>query len=422
MVTAVVGLQLGDEGKGKKVDALAESAAYVVRYNGGANAGHTVVTGQGKFVLHQVPCGVLHAGCRCLLGTGMVVDPAGLLAELAGLEARGVDTSGVLLSDRAHLVLPWHKEQDAALEAARGAEKLDTTLRGIGPAYADKAARVGVRAGDLLDTAGLPAKLAAAAGLRGGLAGAGRAPAAGQVEAVLAAAAAWAAALAPRLVDAVPLLGSAWRSGQEIMLEGQLGLMRDLDWGYYPYVTSSNASAAYAACGAGLPATAVRRVIGVTKAYNTAVGAGPFPSQAEPEIAGWLRERGEEYGATTGRARVGGWFDAVAARYAAYLTGATELAVTKIDVLSGMPEIRICVAYDMPEGRTTDNPPALHQLAKAQPVYETWPGWDADLSQIRTRNKLPANAVRLVERIAELTEVPVRLVSIGPHRAALLEW
>jgi adenylosuccinate synthase len=417
-VTAVVGGQWGDEGKGRVIDYLAQRADLVVRFQGGDNAGHTVVNDFGTFKLHLVPSGIFTPTTRCLIGAGTVVNPDGLLRELAEIEAAGVSTDNLLIDQRAHLVLPYHPRLDALREAALEGQKIGTTGRGIGPAYADKAARVGLRVGDLRRPAWLRQRLEQALpAVNRLLTDFGHEPAA--LEPLLARCAAWAAALGHRIVDSLPLMQDALATRQKVLLEGQLGVMRDLDWGIYPYVTSSNPSASGAYSGAGLPPNAIDEVIAVVKAYSTAVGAGPFPVELLDEDGDRLRAIGQEYGATTGRPRRCGWFDGVAIRYATWLNGTTSLAITKLDVLDSFAEIKICTGYRV-DGELVTHMPDTPDLERAEPVLEVWPGWQTSTREVRAWDDLPREARRYLHRVAELAGAPIRYVSVGPERRQLV--
>jgi adenylosuccinate synthase len=406
-VTAVVGAQWGDEGKGRIIDWLAAEADLVIRCQGGANAGHTVVNQWGKSVLHQVPSGIFYPEVDCIIGAGGVVNPERFLAERDELRAKGVPCERLWISERAHIVFPHHLRRDEREEARRQAARVGTTLQGVGPAYVDKVGRIGVQAGDLGDPDVVRGRLALARdeGL--------------EIDAAVAWAAAMAGRLAPHVRDAQPLIDTALAADRRVLLEGQLGVMRDLDWGAYPFVTSSSPSAAGLCLGAGVPPQAVTEVVGVAKVYTTAVGEGPFPTELTDATAERLRETGEEYGATTGRPRRCGWFDAVAVRYAARINGFTRLALTKLDVLSGLPELRLATAYQL-DGEQTTAIPRAAAMARAVPVYEALPGWSEDLATAQTWDDLPAGARRLVERIEALCGTPATLLSVGPAREALI--
>ncbi|MDQ7844166.1 MAG: adenylosuccinate synthase [Armatimonadota bacterium] len=412
-VTAVVGGHWGDEGKGKVVDALAARADMVIRYNGGNNAGHTIVGGQGVLRLHLVPSGIAHPAVDCLIGPGVVVNPIALLEELDALERAGISTARLRISTRAHLVFPFHIELDARMEEARGGRAHGTTRRGIWPVYADKAARVGVRAGDLLEPAFLRERLEEIAGRASAALGRTVDPEELEVQAR-----AWAERLGPMIVDTHPIVREALRRNARIILEGHLGVMRDLDWGVYPYVTSSTCLAGGACAGAGIPPQRITRVIGVVKAYTTAVGAGPFPTELPHAVAELLRERGQEYGTSTRRPRRCGWFDGVAARFAAEVSGFTDLAVMKLDVLDGFETVKICVAY-RDGGRVLETVPHTAVMERVEPVYEELPGWERT-SDVRALEDLPDAARAFLERIEQVTGVPVSMVGVGREREALV--
>jgi adenylosuccinate synthase len=415
-VTAVVGGHWGDEGKGKVVDVLAADADLVIRYNGGSNAGHTIVSDRGVFALHLVPSGVLHPRVTCLIGPGVVVNPDFLIAELDQLEARGVSTHNVVISSRAHIVFPFHITLDVLEEQRRGPRPHGTTRQGIWPAYADKVARVGVRMGDLLHDAYLEAQVRYLVTRTNRLLGADHPPI--DADEVLARCRQWRARLGPRIVDSHRLVQRALAADRRILLEGHLGVMRDLDWGVYPYVTSSTCLPGGAAAGAGIPAARITRVVGVVKAYTTAVGAGPLPTEVHGAIADRIRDAGGEFGTTTGRPRRCGWFDAVAARFAAEVAGFTELAVMKLDVLAGLDQVQICTAYRY-RGEVLEGMPDVPVLADVEPVYETLPGWRLE-GRVRTLDDLPAAARRFLDRVAVLVGAPVTMVGLGRDREALV--
>ena len=415
-VTAIVGAQWGDEGKGRIIDYLAQQADVVIRFQGGDNAGHTVINEFGKHALHLIPSGIFNPKTANIIGSGCVVNPQSLLAEMAELEKAGVALDNLWISTRAQMLMPYHRTLDVLEESARGSDPIGTTKRGIGPAYADKAARAGLRIGDLLQPAWLESRLdAALRSINRKIEVLGGEPVDGQAR--FAQCMEYREKLADRIVDTVPMTRHAVEAGQHILLEGQLGVMRDLDWGIYPYVTSSNPTASYAASGAGLPARTIDRVIGVVKAYSTAVGDGPFPVELLDETGERLRTEGGEFGATTGRPRRCGWFDGVAIRYAAWLNGMTGLAVTKLDVLDTFDELRICVGYRLPGGEViTDSMPDTPLLFEVEPVYETWPGWKTSTEACRGWDDLPEAARAYIERIGELAGVQVDFVSVGAER------
>ncbi len=419
--TVVVGAQWGDEGKGKIVDLLAESFAVVARYQGGNNAGHTVQVGDETFKFRLLPSGILFPGKRCVLGNGVVLDPEVLCEELDELAARGRSAEGLRISGNAHLVMPWHRVLDQASELHLGPLQIGTTRRGIGPAYADKAARVGIRVQDLLDTKILREKIATALELKneqlGFLYGIGRLDAG----AIQASAARHAERLAPYIADVSLLVNEALDIGEPVLCEGAQGTLLDLDHGTYPFVTSSNPIAGGACVGLGVGPTRIGAVAGVAKAYLTRVGEGPFPSEAAPDAADALREAGAEFGTVTGRPRRCGWLDLVGLRYAARVNGFTELVLTKLDVLSGAAEIPVCVAYRFRDGSTSEHFPA-HQsdFHHAEPVWESLEGWREPIDGVRTFDDLPPAAQRYVAFVAERLGIPVGLVSVGQRRDQVL--
>ncbi|HXQ27901.1 MAG TPA: adenylosuccinate synthase [Gemmatimonadales bacterium] len=414
----VVGAQWGDEGKGKIVDVLAERADLVVRYQGGANAGHTVDTGAGEFVLHQIPSGIIQ-GAVCIVGNGVVLDPETFFTELDELAARGVRTEQKLyVSDRAHLTLPYHKLLDRAHERH---DQIGTTGRGIGPTYEDKYGRRGIRVGDLRYPARardlVCARVEAANAFLELLGSTERADAATHIHLL--------EALAPRLlpiaVDAGRIVYDALARGESVLLEGAQGALLDVDHGTYPYVTSSHTTAGGAAVGAGIGPTAIDAVVGVVKAYTTRVGNGPLPTEAEPQAAEQLRTLGGEFGATTGRPRRCGWFDAVVVRYAVRVNGLTGLAVTKLDVLDSFTEIPVCVGYRL-DGAPCDSMPAeVEGLSQVQPVYERLPGWRSSLSHVRRLADLPSAARAYLDRLQDLARAPIHYVSVGTRRDQIIE-
>ena len=417
-MTAVVGAQWGDEGKGKITDYLAQQADVVIRFQGGSNAGHTVVNELGTFKLHLVPSGIFNPNALCIVGPGTVVDLPGLCEELSMLEDHGISTANLRVSDRAHLVLPYHIALDRLDERERGRQKLGTTGRGVGPAYADKVARHGVQVYEVRDERRFRERIAHELLTKNAiLKRFGDAPLdpAEVADQVLAAA----ARLGDRIVDTLRVVEDAVARDARILLEGQLGAMRDLDWGIYPYVTSSNPLAGGAAVGAGIPPRLITRVIGVVKAYSTAVGEGPFPTELHGREADELRERAQEYGATTGRPRRVGWFDAVASHHAHRLNAFTEIAVTKLDMLGEYDRIPFCSAYEI-DGRTTCDMPPTAVLERATPRYEDLPGWRRDITGVTDRALLPAEARAYLRRIEETVGAPVGMVGIGPERTATL--
>jgi adenylosuccinate synthase len=413
--TVVVGLQWGDEGKGKTVDLLAGSVALVVRYQGGDNAGHTVVIGEEVFKLHLVPSGVLHPHIMPVIGNGVVVNPRTLIAELDMLAERGVDPRQVRVSRAAHVIMPYHVALDGAAEARLAGGEIGTTRRGIGPAYADRAWRAGVRMGDLLDPAGLRNKLIRVLPERNLTLTETYGLPAFDLEDLLAEATGWGRRLEPAIVDTTTLVQDALAEGRHVLLEGAQGTLLDLDHGTYPYVTSSNPVAGGACTGGGVGPLQVDQVIGVLKAYSTRVGSGPFPTELDDETGRHLLEKGREYGTTTGRRRRCGWFDAAPLRYAVSVNSVSSIMLNKLDILSGLPEIRLATGYRV-DGVPERWPLTLAQLERAEPVYETYPGWEADLSAMRRMDELPAAAATYVDAIEELAGAPIALVSVGPER------
>jgi adenylosuccinate synthase len=419
----VVGAQWGDEGKGKVVDLLTEHAQIVVRFQGGNNAGHTLVVNGQKTVLHLIPSGILHPGKICVIGNGVVVDPGVLVKEIDALKARGflADDAQLVISGGAHLIFPWHKLLDALREKARSGGAIGTTGRGIGPAYEDKAARRGIRVRDLLDAGRLARRVAdrlpaAIEELAKLAAAANEAPPRLDADEIVAEALAAAARMRTHVRDASLFLSDQVRQGARILFEGAQGTMLDVDHGTYPFVTSSNCVAGNAAVGSGLGPTAINKVIGISKAYTTRVGGGPFPTELEDELGERLRKVGDEFGATTGRPRRCGWLDAVVLRYAARVNGLTGLALTKMDVLSGLKSVSICTAYELDGERVNELPGDFEDLERVKPVYETLPGWDEQLAGARTVEDLPANARRYVRRVEEVCGVGVMCVSVGADR------
>jgi adenylosuccinate synthase len=415
-VTAVVGAQWGDEGKGRIIDYLAQKADVVIRFQGGDNAGHTVINEYGKHALHLIPSGIFNPHTQNIIGSGCVVNPQSLLDEMVKLEAAGVSMANLWLSNRAQMLMPYHRTLDILEEMARGKDTIGTTKRGIGPAYADKAARAGLRIGDLLHDSWFESRLEAALrSVNRKIEVLGGEPVDGAE--IFALCMQYRERLGPRIVDTVPLVRHALENDKAILLEGQLGVMRDLDWGIYPYVTSSNPTASYAASGAGLPARAIDRVIGVVKAYSTAVGDGPFPVELHDADGERLREIGGEFGATTGRPRRCGWFDGVAIGYAAWLNGMTGLAITKLDVLDNFETLKICVGYRMLDGTVvTDSMPDTPDLVDASPVYEEWEGWQTSTADCRHWDDLPKQARAYLHRIGGLAGTKIDFVSVGAER------
>ena len=412
----VIGTQWGDEGKGKIVDHLAEQADVVVRYSGGSNAGHTVVVNDKSYKLQLLPSGILYKGKTCVVGNGVVVAPESIIKEIRGMQERGIDVSGLRISDRAHVVMPYHKKLDALQEEALGDAKIGTTKNGIGPCYMDKAARVGIRMTDLMDAEVFEKKLARNMAEKNKLFTAVYGAEPLDYETVLNEYKEYAKILAPYVTDTATLLHQTIARGEKILFEGAQATFLDLDHGTYPFVTSSNPVAGGVCTGAGIGPKAINTVVGVVKAYSTRVGEGPFPTELLDETGDKIRERGHEYGTVTGRPRRCGWLDARVVRYAAMLNSLDYLAITRLDILDELPSLKICVGYRY-HGRLLDEIPAsLKVLAEVEPVYEELPGWQQDISGIRKYEELPLNARRYVERLSEVTGVAIGVVSVGPGR------
>lgn len=412
----VVGAQWGDEGKGRIVDLLAESADIVARFQGGANAGHTIIVDGQEYILHLIPSGIVR-GKRCLIGNGVVIDLPTLFEEMDGLALRGIELDGKLfVSDRAHITLPYHRLLDAAREAANPARKIGTTMRGIGPTYVDKMMRTGIRVADLFDPQLLSEKIAAnwedkTHGLRH-LSEEQRPHPEEVVEQYLL----FAERLKPYVTDSSVLLNEARRRGEGILFEGAQGTGLDIDFGTYPYVTSSNTTAGGACTGTGVGPTFIDHVSGIAKAYTTRVGEGPFPTLMEPEIEEMCREIGQEFGATTGRERLCGWFDGMLARHAVRVNGLGSLILTKLDVLDSFEEIKVCTGYEYLGEKLDHFPASLEELAECKPVYETLPGWQTPTVEAREMDELPAAARDYITRLEEICEVPIVMISVSPSR------
>ncbi len=421
-VTIVIGAQWGDEGKGKVVDLLAPHVDVVARYQGGANAGHTIQWTrpdgtEETFVLHLIPSGIFHEGTVCVVGNGVVIDPVAFMEEVAAVEARGYSCAGRLkVSHTAHLIMPYHKALDRAQERGAGDDAIGTTGRGIGPAYVDKVARQGIRVVDLLDRDTLRARLTAAIEEKNDLLSQIYGDERLDVDAIVDEYVAFDRLIDPYVTDTAAYLQDALAAGKTILAEGAQGALLDVDHGTYPFVTSSSPTAGGACTGLGIPPTSVDRVIGIVKAYSTRVGNGPFPTELLDATGERLRAVGHEFGATTGRPRRCGWLDLVALRYATRLNGFTELAVTKLDVMTGLDEIQVCTAYRV-DGKTTERfPTDAATLARAEPVYETLPGFSGDLALARTMGDLPAEARSYLAYVSERLGVPITTVGTGPSR------
>jgi adenylosuccinate synthase len=417
----LLGAQWGDEGKGKATDLLGGSVDYVVRYQGGNNAGHTVVVGDQKYALHLLPSGILSPGCTPVIGNGVVVDPAVLLSELSGLNERGVDTSKLLISGNAHLITPYNVTLDKVTERFLGKRKIGTTGRGIGPTYADKINRVGIRVQDLYDESILVQKVEAALEQKNQLLAKvfnRRAIEAGKVvEDMLQ----YAEQIKPFVADTTLILNDAIDEGKVVLFEGGQGTLLDVDHGTYPFVTSSNPTAGGACTGAGVGPTKISRVIGILKAYTTRVGAGPFPTELHDEDGEALRRIGGERGVTTGRDRRCGWFDAPIARYATRVNGLTDFFLTKLDVLTGWEQIPVCVAYEIDGKRVEELPYNQTDFHHAKPIYENLPGWSEDITKAKTFADLPKNAQAYVKALEEMSGAPISAIGVGPGRDETIE-
>ena len=413
--TILVGAQWGDEGKGKIIDVLTEQADVVVRSQGGANAGHTVRVGAKEYILHLIPSGILRPGKVCLIGTGVVINPTSLVGELDGLKQKKVNVKGRLyISDKAHLVMPYHCELEACAERIKGKNKIGTTLRGIGPAYGDKIARTGLRMADLVDTKKLESLLRTRVREANRLIKAfgGKTV---SFKAVYEEYSKAARRLKPFVANTTKMLHDALAAKKEVLFEGAQGTYLDIDQGTYPFVTSSNTTSGGACTGSGMPPNKVDHVLGVIKAYTTRVGGGPFPTE-DDDIGDMLHNMGREFGATTGRPRRCGWFDAVATRQAAQVNGIDQLAITNIDGLDKLPEIRVCVAYKL-RGKIIDYVPTIsEEIEQVKPVYETFPGWQTDTTKAKTWKDLPPKARRYLQAIAKMIDAKIVIASIGPAR------
>ncbi len=420
--TVVIGAQWGDEGKGKVVDLLAERSDMVARYQGGNNAGHTIVAGDEVYKLNLVPSGILYPGTLCVIGNGTVVDPGALCREISGLEERGISLDTLRISGNAHLIMPYHVMLDGAAEMRLGKFSIGTTRRGIGPCYEDKAARVGIRVQDLLDPKILVRKLEIALEAKNEILQKLYDLPRLEPEAVATELLEHAERLRPFIADTALLIDETLRAGKTVLFEGAQGTMLDIDHGTYPFVTSSNPVAGAACTGTGIGPTRIDRVLGVSKAYVTRVGEGPFPSELDDADGQRMLERGNEFGTTTGRQRRCGWIDLVALRYAVRLSGMTQLALTKLDVLSGFARVRMCVAYRDREGnRLTDFPYHQTVFHGCTPEYEDMPGWDEDLSEARTLDDLPLRAREYVDAIAAAVDVPITLIGTGQGRHQVID-
>ena len=412
----VMGTQWGDEGKGKIVDHLAQQAQVVVRYQGGNNAGHTVVVKGVESKLNLLPSGILYPGKTCIIGNGVVVDPAHLLKEIAGMQERGIDTSGLKISNRAQVILPYHRLMDEADEESRGDAKIGTTKKGIGPCYVDKNARIGIRFVDLMDPEEFARRLKINLTAKNRLLTEifGKEPL--DYDKILADYLGYAEKLRPYVTDTIFTLHDAIGRGEKILFEGAQATMLDLDYGTYPYVTSSHPVAGGVCVGAGVGPSAIGKVVGVVKAYTTRVGEGPFVTELHDETGNLIRERGHEYGTTTGRPRRTGWLDTVVVKYACMLSGIDCLAITRLDILDALPTLKICTGYLYKGQPLHEYPASLKVLDEVEPVYEELPGWQSDITGIRRYEDLPLNARRYVERLSECSGARLGVVSVGPDR------
>ena len=420
----VIGGQWGDEGKGRVVDFHARYCSVIGRYSAGTNAGHTIMNQRGKFALHLVPAGIFYGNKTCVIGNGVVVDPDGLLTELSMLSERGVDTAKLVISDRAHVIMPWHRLIDAADEKLRGRRAIGTTGTGTGPAFHDKVARIGIRVADIIDRERFPDRLSEVLDYKNRVLASLYDLPPLDADEIVDKYTEFGDRLRAHVADTTALVQEAHWRGEQILLEGAQGSLLDIDSGTYPYVTSSVPAsvAAGAAIGIGLGPTAIDRVVGVYKAYQTRVGHGPMPTELFDENAEKLREGGggvpgtSEYGTTTGRPRRCGWFDGVLARYTSRLNGVTSVALTRLDSLTGFETVKICVAYELDEERVSTLPAALPDAARLMPIYEELPGWAGDVSGVRTLGDLPAAARQYVRRIEQILDAPIDMISVGPER------
>ncbi|RVX46344.1 adenylosuccinate synthetase [Nonomuraea polychroma] len=412
----LVGAQWGDEGKGKATDLLGGDVDYVVRYQGGNNAGHTVVIGDQKYALHLLPTGILSPDVVPVIGNGVVIDPGVLLSEIDGLAARGISAERLLISSNAHLIMPHHKALDKVTERYLGKAKIGTTGRGIGPAYGDKIARMGVRVQDLLDPGILAKKIEVALTEKNQVLTKVYNRRGIDPEAVLQEYLDYAERLKPHIADTSLVLSKALDEGKFVLLEGGQGTLLDIDHGTYPFVTSSSPTSGGACAGAGIPPNRLTKIIGILKAYTTRVGSGPFPTELTDEMGDWLRQTGGEYGVTTGRNRRCGWFDAVIARYATRINGITDYFLTKLDVLSGLERIPVCVAYDVDGVRHDEIPMTQTDFHHAKPIYEEFPGWQEDITSAKSFDDLPPNAQAYVRVLEEMAGAPVSAIGVGPGR------
>lgn len=413
----LIGAQWGDEGKGKVTDFLAQKADVVVRYQGGNNAGHTVVVDDKEFKLHLIPSGILYPDKLCVIGNGTVIDPAVLLDELKGLKEKGVNTDNLRISSKAHVIMPYHRKIDTVDEELKGSQKIGTTGRGIGPAYMDKAARVGIRVADLVDEEEFPGLLKNVLEQKNRLLSEYYGVSGYNYDEVLKTYQGYAKEIRKYVDDVSILVNKAVDQGKNVLFEGAQGTLLDLDHGTYPFVTSSHPVAAAACLGTGIGPTKIDKVIGVAKAYTTRVGGGPFPTELHDDVGEYIRRQGREFGTTTGRPRRCGWFDAVVARYSVRINGLNSLAITKLDVLTGLDAVKICTAYKYKGEMLSEFPSSRKVLSECEPHYEEYPGWKEDISGAQKYEDLPDNAKKYLERLSEVSGVPVDIISIGPKRS-----
>ncbi len=413
---AIIGAQWGDEGKGKIIDLLAEQAKMVVRFSGGDNAGHTVINPLGEFRMHLTPSGIFYPGVICVISNGVVINPAVLLEELDNLQRHDVDVSNLFISDRAHLIMPYHTILDALEEESKGGGAIGTTKKGIGPAYADKSARLGLRTGDLLDKEAFLSRLRSVLDYKNRILTKVYEAQPLSLDEVYEQYCRYGERLAPFIRETDLMIHDALDRGELVLLEGAQGTLLDLDFGTYPYVTSSSPFAGGACIGTGLSPNKIDRILGVFKAYNTRVGAGPMPTELKDETGDRIRERAHEYGTTTGRPRRCGWFDAVLARYSARINGFTGAVITRFDILDIFPTLNICTGYKVDDQVLTQPPSNIALLERCQPIYEEHAGWQSETCDIRRFQDLPKEAQAYVKRIEELTGCPVALISVGPSR------
>ncbi|MCC2683474.1 MAG: purA [Paenibacillaceae bacterium] len=412
----VVGTQWGDEGKGKITDFLAESAEVVARYQGGNNAGHTILINDHKYKLHLIPSGIFYSDKICVIGNGMVIHPKALIEEILYVQENGFSADNLRISDRAHVIMPYHLLLDKLEEERKGANKIGTTGKGIGPCYMDKAARNGIRIADLLDAEEFERKLKLLVADKNTLLQQVYGAEVLDVEPILQEYLDYAEVIRPYVTDTSVVLNDAIDEGRRVLFEGAQGVMLDIDQGTYPFVTSSNPTAGGVCIGSGVGPTKIHHVIGVAKSYTTRVGDGPFPTELDNEIGSWIREKGNEYGTTTGRPRRVGWFDSVVVRHARRVSGLTGLSLNSLDVLSGLETVKICTGYQYRGQLIEHYPASLRMLAECTAIYEELPGWQEDISGVRTLSDLPDNARHYVERVSQLTGIPISIFSVGRNR------